>query len=200
MAVNTGDLIQIIDNQTYLGEDLMNVYYYRWFSTPSVDNSVYIPLLESFETKVVDQVIKAQNEFVEHTTLSIRNLTNNLDYAELTVAKDGLLDVDPANTLQSYVTLGFQLIRDSLATRNGYKRISGLIESQVEGNTFVGSLDYIGDIIGGMQDFLTIGILDVAAPIIVKRPINPPVTVPYVYSSVASVLFKGLGTQNSRKP
>jgi hypothetical protein len=195
-----GDLIQIIDNQTYLGEDLMNVYYFRWFSAPSVDNTVYTALLNSFDEIVIDKVIQAQNEYVTHTTLSIRNLSNNLDYAEMTIAKDGLLDVDPANTLQSYVTLGFQLIRDSLATRNGYKRISGLIESQVEGNDFVGSLTYIGDIISAMQANLYVGVIQVAAPVIVKRPIDPPVGTSYVYSSVQSVLFKGLGTQNSRKP
>lgn len=200
MGINTGDLLQIIDNQTYLGEDLMNVYYYRWFSLPVTDPAAYTGLLNSFDEIVIDNVIKAQNEFLEHTTLSIRNLSNNLDYAEMTVAKDGLLDVDPANCLQSYVTLGFQMIRDSLATRNGYKRFSGLIESQVEGNTYVGSLDPIGDIIGGLQGFLYNGVVATAAPIIVKRPIDPPVGTSYVYSSVSSVLFKGLGTQNSRKP
>lgn len=200
MAIAFGDLLQIIDNQTYLGEDLMNVYYYRWFSTPTLDNSAYIPLLEDFQAEVINEVVKVQNEYVTHTTTSIRNLSNNLDYAERTSATIGTLDVDPANTLPSYMTLGFQLIRDSLATRNGYKRFSGMIESQVEGNDYVASLTPIGDVIGGLQENLTVGLVQVAAPVIVKRPIDPPVGSSYVYSSISAVLFKGIGTQNTRKP
>lgn len=199
MAVATGDLLQITDYQEYLGEEMLNVYYYRWFSAPSIDNSVYPPLLSSFILKVVDPVLEVQNGGVEHTKLQIKNLSNAVDFYELPVNAFGQFPGAEAEYEPSYVTVGFKLIRDSLVTRNGYKRYSGLVNAQVSGNDYLDSGAVETNIEAGLADLLTVGLIDVAAPIIVKRPIPEPAGTSYLYSSITSAQLVGLGTQNTRK-
>lgn len=200
MTIATGDLLQIVDNQTYLGEDLMNVYYYRWFSAPALDNVVYDDLLDDFKEVVVNKVIAVQVEQLEHTTLEIKNLSNGIDFRVLTLELTGDIPAADDALLPSYQAMTFQLIRDSLVTRNGSKRYAGVIESAVEGNEFVGYDSAIAAIETALSDKLHTGIIETCAPIIVKRPFTPPVGSSYEYSSVSAALFKGLGTQNTRKP
>jgi len=200
MAVATGDLLQITDFQQYLGEECLNVYYYRYFSAPTIDNTVYEPLIDDFASRVIGAVRQIQVNTLKHDRLQIKNLSNGIDFFEKVINIDGELDVADDAELQSYVSLGFQLIRDSLVTRNGYKRIAGLVESQVDGNTFTGGIGTVNGIRDRFTESLTVGIIQVAAPVIVKRPIPVPAGSAYVYSSVVECLFKGLGTQNTRKP
>lgn len=200
VTIATGDLLQIVDHQTYLGEDLMNVYYYRWFSAPALDNVVYTDLLDDFKEVVLDKVKEIQVNALEHTTLEIKNLSNGVDFAILVVDETGVIPAAEETLLPSYVTIGFRLLRDSLVTRNGSKRFSGIVETAVEGNEFVGYTTAVANIETALADNLHTGIIETAAPIIVKRPIDPPVGSGYIYSSVASSLFGGLGTQNTRKP
>jgi hypothetical protein len=200
VGVFTGDLLQITDNQTYLGEDLMNVYYYRWFSAPSVDNAVYADLLDDFSEVVIPRITPLQVDGLMHTVLEIKNLSNGVDFAVLPIAVPGQVPASDAEQLPSYISLGFRLLRDSLVTRNGSKRIAGIVDTWITGNDYTGPGTPITDAENAMGENLHTGIIETAAPIIVKRPIVPPVGTSYVYSSVASVLFGGPGTQNTRKP
>jgi len=200
VAVATGDLLQITDFQQYLGEEVLNVYYYRYFSAPTFDNTVYEPIVDDFATRVIGAVRQVQVNTLKHDRLQIKNLSNATDFFEKIINIDGELSVADDAELQSYVSLGFQLIRDSLVTRNGYKRIAGLQESQVDGNEFSGNMTTINGIRPRFTESLQVGLIQVAAPVIVKRPIPVPAGTSYVYSSVVECLFKGLGTQNTRKP
>jgi len=200
VTIALGDLLQIIDHQTYLGEDLMNVYYYRWFTAPALDNVVYTDLLDDFKEVVLDKVKEVQVSALEHTTLEIKNLSNGVDFALLVVDETGVIPAAEDALLPSYVSMGFRLLRDSLVTRNGSKRYAGVIETAVEGNEFVGYGAAIAAIETALSDNLHTGLIETAAPIIPKRPLVPPMGTSYVYSSVASALFGGLGTQNTRKP
>ena len=199
MAVLTGDLIQIVDEQEYLGEQVLNVYYYRWFSAPSVDNTVYEAMVSDFGTKVIGAASDLQNAGLSHVRVELKNLSNGIDFFEAIIDVPGSVGSDPADYLPSFNALSFKLVRDSLATRNGAKRLAGLVDQQTEGNDYSGSMTLIDNYRNAVLDFLTIGLIDVAAPIIVKRPIEPPVGSTYVYSSVVDCSFQGLGTQNTRK-
>ena len=200
MAVGTGDLLQIIDNQRYLDQDLMNVYYYRYSSTPTLDNTIYSELADDFQSIIVDGMLPLQVDTLEHVTIEIKNLSNGVDVFTKSVNVFGALGAPLADCLPSYMALSWRLIRDSLVTRNGSKRIAGLQENMVEGNTFVGNMTDVDGFTSALESPLHAGILEVAFPIIVKRPIVVPSGTSYVYSSVSSVLFNGLSTQNTRKP
>jgi hypothetical protein len=200
VGIALGDLLQVITHQRYLGEDLMNVFYYRWFSAPALDNSIYPELLDDFNEVVIAKVREIQVDGLTYDTVEIKNLSNGVDFAVNPLGFTGLIPAADDAQMPSYVSMGFQLLRDSLVTRNGYKRFAGVIESAVDGNTFVGYNVATAAIEVALADRLHAGLVEVASPIIVKRPILPPVGSDYLYSSVASALFKGLGTQNTRKP
>lgn len=199
MAVALGDLLQIVSEQTYLGQQILNVYYYRWFSAPSVDNTVYPALIDDFQARVIGDVRQLQGELLVHTSLTIKNLSNNVDFYEKPISLTGMRTQSMATALPSYVSVGFKLIRDSLVTRNGFKRFGGLSDGEVNGNTWVGAGTDITNVEDALAELLQIGLVEVAAPIIPKRPILPPVGSLYLYSSVASAQYSLVGTQNTRK-
>ena len=199
VGIALGDLLQITDFQDYLGEQVLNVYYYRWASAPVLDNSAYEPLVNDFAAKVITPSKQLQNDGLTHVNITVKNLTNGVDFGDFPNGVIGDIVASAAERLPSFIALSFQLVRDSLVTRNGSKRIAGLVDAQVEENEFVGSPGDIVDVEFGMHEPLSVGLLDVAFPIIVKRPIPVPATAGYLYSSVSSVNFKGIGTQNTRK-
>lgn len=199
MSLSTGDLLQFTDVQDYLGEQVLNVYFYRWFSAPTTDNTPYEALVDSFQDRIVNGAIGLQNSLLTHTGIQLKNLSNGVDFHEKSIAITGATTVTINEAMPSSTALTFKLIRDSLVTRNGSKRISGLRDSQVKGNDYIELGSEVGDFGLRLLDFLNVGLIDVAAPIIVKRPIVVPAGTSYVYSSIVDTAVSGVGTQNTRK-
>ena len=198
MGVVTGDLIQCVDNQSYLGQQVLNVYYYRWFSTPVADRSYLEGIADDWETKVLDPVLDLQNDGLSHVSREWRNISNNVDLFVNGEVKYGSNSSTETTRLPSYVSIGFLLQRDSLVSRNGYKRLAGLTDADVSGNKYVGGAPSVAAVEVAFAALLSFSLFDVAAPIIVKRPIVPPVE-SYSYSSIISARFRTVGTQNTRK-
>jgi hypothetical protein len=194
-----GDLWQVVDNQRYLGEELMNVFYYRVTSVTGIMDAGYDSFLDWFETDVVEVMADLQSTDLNHYQISVRNISNNIDFREKAIDVDGLA-TGGASSMPSYVTLTYKLIRESLVTRNGAKRIAGVSESQVTGNTWTaaGSAADIALAAALATDWVD-GVITMAEPVIVKRPINPPVGTTYEYSSIGDAQFTRIGTQNTRK-
>lgn len=200
MAAGLGDLIQFVDNQTYLGETILNVYNYRVTSITGLTGDYLQVLAEEFRDTVIAAVREIQVDVLVHTTLEARNLSNNLDFYELAVNQAGVIAAAADNLQPTFITAGFQLLRESLATRNGYKRFSGLNDLQVEGNELTLDSADVTAIQNALAADIVIGLATVAEPVIVRRPITPPVGTTYTYASIGSATLKGLGTQNTRKP
>lgn len=195
-----GDLFQITSYQTLLNEDILNVYYYRQTVIGTMAPSDLIDLLNAFKTNVIDQVRKEQVDTLVHTLLEVRNLSNNLDIATIIPGVSGMVAAAAAAILPTYVTVGYKLVRESLVTRHGYKRFSGLSEAQVTGNTYVPAS---AANVTAIQTALAMDLggpdFPIVEPVIVKRPFVPPVGTAYQYSSIGSAVLRGLGSQNSRK-
>lgn len=198
MVAALGDLIQLVDRQEYLEQVVLNVYYYRITSLTGLSDP-YLPTLNDWwEETVLPPILAVQSGNLGHMAREWRNMTNGTD---LFIQSDAIFgdEAGSGNNLPSYVSWGFMLQRESLVTRNGYKRIAGLVESMVEGNQpdsgTVALLDNVADVLA--QD-IVVGLATVAEPIIVKRPIVAPVA-SYDYSSIGGASFRGLGTQNTRK-
>jgi hypothetical protein len=198
VAAVLGDLLQLVDNQSYLGQQILNVYYYRVTATLGLADPYLSDLNSYWEDNVLDPIIQIQGDGLVHQSREWRNISNGTDLFVESTAVPGANSVAESSELPSYVSLGFLLQRESLATRNGYKRFAGLTENFVEGNTWTGSTTSIDNIETALAGDLNIGILAVAEPVIVKRPIVVPVG-SYIYSSIGSASFRGLGTQNTRK-
>lgn len=195
-----GDLIQITDFQRYLGQDVLNVFYYRITSITGLDNTAYEVMADWFEADWVQLVKGLQTPDLVHTSIEIRNMSNGLDFYSLPINVPGIDNTGGAVSSPSYVSLGFKLIRESLATRNGYKRIGGLSDANIAGNTFTFPN---GTIRAAIEAFLASdwieGVVTLAEPVIVKRPIVVPAGTGYVYASIGAAQYTQLGTQNTRK-
>jgi len=193
-----GDLIQIRDVQNYLGQELENVYYYRITNITGLGGDYLDLLLDSFVARVVSVVAVVQVSTLYHSLYAAKNLSNGVDIVERSAHDLGADSCGGTSLEPSFLALGWKLRRSSLATRNGSKRIAGLCEDKVTGNGWIGSGGPIGDINDAFASSLNVGILEVASPVIVKRPISTPAGA-YVYSVVANAEFTDLTTQNSRK-
>lgn len=199
MAIATGDLLQFVDKQVFLSQEILNVYYYRYFAVVGVGVEAYEELADDWVDNILTPIRLIQSTILDHTTLEIRNLTNGLDVYEATVNLNGGVSSTEDTVRSSFEAASFKLQRGSLATRNGAKRFAGLPESMWSGNTYSGDPDLITDVRAALARNLQIGLVDVAAPVIVHRPIPVPAD-PYIYSTVVGVSFSGIGSQNTRKP
>jgi hypothetical protein len=137
VALEVNDLIEIVDNQTYLGEAVLNIYYYR-SQTANADGSEALESVSTaFTGAVIDDVTALQVGGLLHINRTIKNLSNGLDFFIDTDVIPGQIDAPVATYAPSYVSAGFMLLRSNLNTRNGYKRFSGLTEGNIEGNSLV---------------------------------------------------------------
>lgn len=198
MAAALGDLIQLIDNQTYLGQQVLNVYYYRITALLGLGDGYLSDLNNDWETNILATIRAIQLDGLLHVSREWRNLTNGTDLFADNGVLNGLVGGAATSYTPSFLSAGFMLQRESLATRNGYKRFAGISESNVSGNELVGLTTEVTNISNALPADLNVGAFPVAEPVIVKRPINPPVA-SYIYASIGSASFRSVGTQNSRK-
>lgn len=196
-----GDLIQINDFQDYLGQEVLNTYYYRLTLGGASLVTPYTVLASSFANEVDLYLVKMQSALLSHVLIEVRNLSNGLDIYSVPNSYNGLVSATITTTCPSYVALNFKLVRESLATRNGSKRIGGLAETSVSGNAFnFASPTVKGEILTALATDLHDGPVIIAAPVIVRRPLATPAGLSYVYSNVsAATTTEVLTTQNTRK-
>lgn len=202
MAAILGDLLQATVRATYLSQTILNIFHYRITNVTGLSDAGYIDFATWIATDILGPVRLIQSSLLTYQEIEIRNLSNNIDVASVALTATGSVTATEATSLPSYVSLGFKLVRESLVTRNGYKRFAGLVDAQVTGNTFVPSS---GTIIPDIEEALAadwvFGVVNTAEPVIVKRPIVPPVGTTYEYASIGSaVVADFVGTQNTRKP
>lgn len=198
MAAILGDLIQMIDDQSYLGQQVLNVYYYRITATLGLADGYLSDLNDYFTSDILINIRAIQLDGLLHLSREWRNLSNGVDLFADNSVLNGTVGGAATVYTPSFLSAGFMLQRESLATRNGYKRFAGISEANVSGNSLVGLTTEVGNLETNLAQDLLIGIIPVAEPVIVKRPINPPVE-SYVYASIGSASFRSVGTQNSRK-
>jgi len=198
VAAAVGDLLQLIDNQNYLGQQVLNVYYYRVAPITGLADPYLEDLNEIWEAEVLPTILAIQTDYILHNSREWRNITNNTDlFVDSTVIPGGI-PIAVGLTTPSFTSAGFMLQRESLTTRNGYKRFAGLSDENIQGNTLIGLATETAAIEDALAQDLVGGVVTLAEPVIVKRPLTIP-AVDYEFSRIGSASFRGLGTQNTRK-
>lgn len=132
MALVVGDVLQIVLEGRSNGEDVTNVFYFGCSNSSSDPGDTYLNVLTRFDAVVLPPLIAVSNTVTVYSQLTVKNLSNELDYAVLTINRTGTLAGAP---LPAYITFTAQLVRTTLLTRNGSKRFSGLVEEGIVGNT-----------------------------------------------------------------
>lgn len=201
-----GDIIRITDVQTLDGytKPILNVYYYQVVSlTAEVQLPVYAQeLAVSFLNEVLEYVRGLQVSALKHVGISFLNMSNQAEIGDYTFEEPypGLLTGD---YVPSNVTYSFRLQRYDRLVRNGRKSISGVPDAVITAGrtlnpTYSGPVSDASLALGrffNVEGETTDATLN---PIIVRIPANPGV-VPTVWSPIVRALFRGFGTQNSRK-
>lgn len=121
-----GDLIELVHEQTYLGQLVNNVYF---FEAIIADASLE-DLATWFETNLVPDIKGVQNDAVIHVALRLRNIFNLAEVFEEPLTGTGV-NVSGALELPSFVAASFRLDHDNAVVRPGYKRYCGLTETTI---------------------------------------------------------------------
>jgi len=197
MAASLGDLIQIKLVQELSLQQVLNIHFYRVTSITGLGGTYTEDLADWYDTNIAQAVAAIQHTSVLFKAIEVRNFTNGIDFFIKSLTYDG--DDARGDSLPPFVSLGFLQRRESLTTRNGYKRFAGVADGGVAGNVYTfPSGGHQAIIEAALAADIVLGLVTVAEPVIVRKPLTPPVS-SYVYSSIGSATFRGLGTQNTRK-
>jgi hypothetical protein len=188
-------LFQVNHVQEYLGQTVMNRYFYNSAATDTVAN--INDLLAVFETDVVPLVNRLQVVGLSNVRLD-GLVVEGISFSVLTLSGGGLNAGEPS---PSWNQLSFLMSRTDRSTKSGGKRIGGISESNMINNdvfpdpTFEGWLDDYATILSA----ILVGALFNYAPFLVSfEPLDPGVI--RASQPVASASFSRLSTQNTRKP
>lgn len=128
----TGDIFQVVMQQSYLGQTCLNAFYYRQTSEntdPDIESAE--ALAPAFDLNITPAIADLQVDAVQFETLETINLFNpaDLNSRNITTVTEGAITAIDA--LPSYVASEFRTSRVTRAIRRGFKRFTGLDESMM---------------------------------------------------------------------
>lgn len=203
MAV--GDVYQLKLNSAYLGQALLNVWWYRAITAGSGNGAA--ALLDGFDPTIPNRIAAITVDTMLFGQIEVVNYADPLEFAtaECSVA-GGELEGD-ANENVSWETISVRSFRTAPGQRYSYKRFSGLPKDGINGNTIESS--YASIVNGAMEgifagpnasgwvfECVQVGKTPGTPPTSPVLGVNPHVN--YVIPYGISGAF--LGSQNSRKP
>lgn len=203
---SVGDIIEVKAFQTLenIAGDVLNVFH---FEVTSIDGA---PIINNMGDEFVgaiygsylNNVMLIQSQSLDYGRLEVNNL---MAYAtEFVVATpDTPFSGQVASPYNSpSAAWSFQFVRLLRTTRNGSKRFAGVPETLVDNNIIAPTAITAANAaatsleqeveVGGTGASITM------RPVIIRKP-TLVTTPPTVINPVASVAFRGLGSQNSRK-
>lgn len=162
MTVN--DIYQLNHKQTYNGEDIENVYFYRREDVGSDHND----LIDAFIADVMPSIMALQAPQIITASIKAQSLGNLGDFGEQIVNLPGTYD--PSEILPIFNAIGYTMRSANRGVRPGSKRITGIPETAQAGGIITLSVYLtrmeaarlaIDAVIGTTPAFFT--------PVIVKR-------------------------------
>lgn len=204
--MENGGILKIVNvqNWTTLNEEMLNVYWYRMTNlvNPVGLNEVAADIALEFESTVLVPIRAIQSNVIVHTALRMSY------YGIIDEDQDILLSPPVAGSALGEITAPnfawtFKLVRTFKTTRNGSKRIGGTPDSlstDGRGLNQVGSA-FVMNIEAALAATLNVSAVLPATfdlePVIVHQ--NPGGLGPSDANPIKQALFRGFGTQNSRK-
>lgn len=198
--MTVGNRFQIIDHQTFLGQEVVNVYFYR--QTAGLTEAA-ADLADLYVSTILPELVNIQSTQVTHTQIVCNNVDNLSDYVELPLTVDNT-GLESGEALPPYACYAFRFNRATRAVRNGQKRIAGIVEAgQSNGVAVSGDLPQLSTIASVMAQQLT-STDNTFQPVIYHRfPADvthphPPLSLGTDYD-ISGVQYVRISTQNTRK-
>lgn len=135
MTIISNPIVRVTDFQSFLGEEVINVYHYR-FASP-IDPYVLDNLNSKFQLDIITPIAAAQSDALTHTRVLIEEVNRGTALSDETISIPG--QVATSNTASSFMCASFILNRADRDTRSGRKAIAGLDESDFTGNVLSAS-------------------------------------------------------------
>lgn len=196
-VLGADDLWEVRVKQTYLGQKISNVFWYR--GDPAL-NGTAAGVAADFDTACTALWRAAVNASLIFNSIEVINHNDVADFHERSLSDVvGTFAGDPE---PSFLALRVRMVRETRETRNGDKRYAGLVEGGLSGNTVAqATIDAFNPFIG--QTHVTFS--GVYVPVIVSKQFtgDPPVLLNptlWVTNGITDAEIVGLTTQNSRKP
>jgi hypothetical protein len=196
-------VVSIVDKQTYLGQNVFNVY---WYLMTSLANANASALSATFKTTVQEPLVLIQNNTLIHQSNLVTNWTDPAVFGEFaTVFGGARVSTD---VCASWIACGMRLNRASRDMRNGQKRYSGLNEADLTGNTLSAPFLALATTFApALLQSLVIG-AQTWTPVIIRHnptladpAIDPLVTATWRYALLSGISISGnVRHQDSREP
>ncbi len=197
MAAALNDVVRVTVNQKQAGQTVLNVYHYQVVTLTGLDDGYLEVVRDWMLNEVIPPVLAIQNQALAYHSMLIQNVTNGIDFLEYAWSPPAG-GAGTGDVLPPYATYTFRLLRETLATRHGYKRFAGVNEgSQNNGTSLVSAAE-----IAAIEDALAAdiqpapSIVPLLAPVIVRKDATGAIM---AVNNVGGCDFRGIGTQNTRK-
>lgn len=166
------DVYEVIDRQTLAGQEVLNVYFF--INNEVLSARVAQDLIDKFLTDYMPDILSSQTGDCLHTEISARNLFNATDRAVNAISlSSGGVATDYQNTFSA---IGFSLVQDNGAVKNGSKRIAAVPDQYVTDGvvTDAGYVTILNNLAATLASSLMFGIVETFVPIVVKRILTLP--------------------------
>jgi len=183
-------IFMIKDYQTYLGQQIINRYWYN----SGLDSPAWDDVATAFLTQVITAVRELQAGGLTHTSIEVTDMENPANFGSFPHATGGGAS---GEVMPSFVTARFSLIRSDRTWRSGRKAIGGMTELTVTGNEISGN--YSAEVTA-IENALGADIVttesETLTPCLVRLDASGAVD---EFMEILGAQFTGIGTQNSRK-
>ncbi len=193
MPTSTSGIYELVLEQTYLGQKILNVFHY--LNTLDMDD-LQTECGTAFDEDVLDAVADLQVDGLVYDNIRVANLTGTgADIFVTPSIPDGNIAGDDA---AGFVAAPFRYNRTTKETRNGAKRFAGVTENVMVDDkfetTYFATMQVTALVLAAQMSTVG-GLFD---PIILRKP--PTAGPTFTYNEVLSVsALNRQTTQSSRK-
>ena len=216
--MTVGDVYELVDVQTFLGQEVLNVYFYEQIALLVIldpSETLASVLANQWIAGPLDTIKAGQSGDVTHTAIRVRNLFDESDQAEVLISLPGLFSASSGDSDSAFVALGIKESTNNGSIRPGSKRIAGqpsnvTVDGVITDSTYLtSSLNTANTLSDNIPSDAPIPV-DTWQPVVVKRIKEtiagkvkyrlPNVITEKVVGIVVSALFNAvLTSQVSRK-
>lgn len=180
MPQTSAGLYRIILEQTYQGKAIFNVFGYLHSLGQDDEQDL---AAQAFDEDIMPQIKVVQSVNLAYTSIRAINITGSL--ADEVITPSEASGQAAGDDVVSFVSAPFRYNRETKDTRNGSKRLAGMLEQNLVGTGFLGSfftaLQTLATVFG--TDISTVG--GIFVPIILGAETVTPGT--WNYNSIVSV-------------